>query len=936
MKKIIILLLIFCQCSSAQNTQIYKDLYKGFTLDFENTHSLSLPDWGLYSKKYNGISHIPDVTSGMRWDVSLHPAYHLRRQSFPANIMHESAYHLWEAAPDLSYYSCRYELEWKDKVYCDVSFSEIDRNSRYIRAEFVNNTSLNQDVVLNLFANINYPPLKSYSNEPLKNVKVQLPENAFWVNAVDYKSLGYAQKFPQANLVYDGQRLGQQRADNAVNGSVVGRGGAEPPFGANKGDSLVYELNLQKINAPVIIFRYRVDNGKSCTLEFSGAITKNLTLNGNGDFQTLNIDAGLLNTKQTKLTIRSTGGNAIDINGFAVVDKSNVNNVKFTSVPFNYKPEIIELTTNHIILKYKDVDDYYAIMWDYPSFVHRNWSMNSIDEEMRKDMNKFNADFYWKTEYKADGEEFFDNLFSNLIIVSPNSSKVLNFVVSSGTLPDLKNKMNQFDPQKLQSDYILQKSKALSQQYNSAGLKYAFSQQLMAAVTLTNVVYPVFTQNSFIKHNTPGRMWDCLYTWDSGFIGLGLSKLNQGRAFECLNAYTMKLDDQSAFLHHGTPLPVQAYLFLELWNETQNKEMLNYLYPRMKRYYDFLVGDSDNSTTRNLASNLIRTWDYFYNSGGWDDYPPQVYTHSAKLESKVAPMVNTSHVIRMAKILTMAAKELNLNNDQNKYQSDIKMLTAAIQKYAWDEQSGYFGYVMHDENGESTGILKTENGVNFNMGLDGCSPLISGICNENQIAAITKNLFAPGKIWSVQGLSTVDQTAPYYLENGYWNGSVWMPHQWFFWKTMLDLGKQDEALRIAKTGLEVWKRETEATYNCNEVFPIKSGRSGGWHQFGGLSTPVIMWYSAMYKPGTFTVGYDTWVKQSEWKDNFSAFSSQIVVNGKKGDKKTMWICMNENYKYNFFWNDKSLKAVEVEKGFWSVELICSAEANRGVFSCKVN
>ena len=96
---------------------------------------------------------------------------------------------------------------------------------------------------------------------------------------------------------------------------------------------------------------------------------------------------------------------------------------------------------------------------------------------------------------------------------------------------------------------------------------------------------------------------------------------------------------------------------------------------------------------------------------------------------------------------------------------------------------------------------------------------------------------------------------------------------------------QDEALQIAKTGLEVWKRETEASYNCNEVFPIKSGRSGGWHQFGGLSTPVIMWYSAMYKPGTFTVGYDTWVKQSEWKDNVSTFTAKLVVNGKKGDKK---------------------------------------------------
>ena len=48
----------------------------------------------------------------------------------------------------------------------------------------------------------------------------------------------------------------------------------------------------------------------------------------------------------------------------------------------------------------------------------------------------------------------------------------------------------------------------------------------------------------------------------------------------------------------------------------------------------------------------------------------------------------------------------------------------------------------------------------------------------------------------------------------------------------------------------------------------------------------------------------------------------------------MWICMNENYKYNFFWNDKPLKAVEVEKGFWTIELVCTDKTSLGIFSYK--
>jgi neutral trehalase len=50
-------------------------------------------------------------------------------------------------------------------------------------------------------------------------------------------------------------------------------------------------------------------------------------------------------------------------------------------------------------------------------------------------------------------------------------------------------------------------------------------------------------------------------------------------------------------------------------------------------------------------------------------------------------------------------------------------------------------------------------------------------------------------------LSTVGQSAPYFRTDGDWNGSVWMPHQWIIWKTLLDLGQGDFAWQIAHTAL---------------------------------------------------------------------------------------------------------------------------------------
>ncbi len=69
----------------------------------------------------------------------------------------------------------------------------------------------------------------------------------------------------------------------------------------------------------------------------------------------------------------------------------------------------------------------------------------------------------------------------------------------------------------------------------------------------------------------------------------------------------------------------------------------------------------------------------------------------------------------------------------------------------------------------------------------------------------------------------MDQSAPYYRHDGYWNGAVWMPHQWFLWKTMLDLGQADFAFKIAQTALDLWKSEVDESYECFEHFLIESG-----------------------------------------------------------------------------------------------------------------
>ena len=158
-------------------------------------------------------------------------------------------------------------------------------------------------------------------------------------------------------------------------------------------------------------------------------------------------------------------------------------------------------------------------------------------------------------------------------------------------------------------------------------------------------------------------------------------------------------------------------------------------------------------------------------------------------------------------------------------------------------------------------------------------------------------------MWTPTGIGVVDQSAPYYKIDGYWNGSVWMPHQWFMWKTMLDLGRNDLAYKIAKKALDVWKKENDYSYYTFEHFFSKSGRGAGWHQFSGLSSPVLAWFSAYFKPGTVTMGFETWITQQSFSAGNTGYQAKLSFDPTtKPHPRSMVVCLNPSESYEVYFN----------------------------------
>ena len=512
---------------------------------------------------------------------------------------------------------------------------------------------------------------------------------------------------------------------------------------------------------------------------------------------------------------------------------------------------------------------------------------------------------------KHSDDGFYHNTVVHTLYVEPRSTHVEYVVLSYG-----------------ETEYktVEEYEKIYEKAYNSlekfdlilAGKTYEFSNKILRATVFQNTVYPLYRNGEYIVHHTPGKRWDSFYTWDSGFIGLDMLEFAPSIADYILETYLTD-NDQWAFLLHGSPVPVHIYQYLEMLKKANDKTELLKYYDRVKMFYDFLAGKINGSTTTKFNSGLTTTFDYFYNCSGMDDLPPQKTMYAEEKQKNMAPVISSCQVIRCAKILYMAADLLGYEDHKAIYLRDIERVSNALQKYSWDEDCGYFSYVIHDENGDAKEQYRTADGENLNKTMDGIYPIIAGAVTEEQKSRILGHLKSDDEMFTPVGISAVDKTASYYITNGYWNGNVWLSHQWFVWKTMLDLGETDFAYRIAKTALDAWKREVEYSYYTFEMFNITSGRGGWFHNFGGLSTPINIWTNAYFKPGTFSTGLDIMVMESNFNEDKTEFKATVKYYG-NNDKYSVIVVLRDEFNYSVTVNGYKADFSLRDKGIVEVTL----------------
>lgn len=874
-----------------------------------NTEKKVMPVWGPYSKKYMGLSKIIDELAGVgaRFDFSVHPTLWNSATPVP-NVTVPSNYHLWNCKSDYSYFSYRYELMWKDQVYADVSFSKIKDDAYLMRCEFFNNTPLSQNCILNVFSALEFP-YPTYC-------RVNTPEKCVLKTANDYDEYTYKVSRPWDEENPDGMFKGMFADKDFFMGKGLGDRCENyhvhflnlKPFGCEKGDKVSYTLNVEEeiFEKPVLAVRYKTVtdgdahfdmNGTEVVFEHSDELT----------FAYL--------PYMNKFTLESLGTAGIELDFLAVIEENDKAQLTADKVSFGYTPEIeteILESGHRTKLTYKDVDLPFYVLTHNKNTRERTLESGSLEDALINRLSNgdhtyddLKETFSGSFKRKTSDEGFFQNTLIKSIFVKPDTSHIEYVVLSNEKFEPLSD---------AEYESIYEKAKKDDKDicFNEAGKKYTLSTEILKSTLLTNVVYPVYRHGENVIHHTPGKRWDSFYTWDSGFIGMGLLEFSKDLCRYALDMYLC--DDTNkdfAFLLHGSLVPTQFVEYLELLKRTEDKESLAFLYDKAKLYYEFLRGRNHKSTCAKFNNGLLTTYDYWYSHCGMDDYPAQVEMMAKKAQKYTCPCLSTAQIIRAGKIMKMVAYSLNRLDDIKIYDKDIAYSTKALNELAWDEESGYFGYTLYDEQGNVTGIMRTDDGENWNKGMDGIYPIVAGAVKGERKERVLEHIKNPNEMWSQAGISAVDMSASYYFDDGYWNGNVWMSHQWFVWKTMLDNGEADFAFEIAKRALDMWKDETDFTYNTYECFGIATKRGGWFHNFGGLSAPICIWANAYFRPQTVTTGFDIWTDYQHTTETSAEISFKYYG---ENEKYTIVVTLSDSAEYKAYLNDKEIEFNERNKG----------------------
>ncbi len=280
--------------------------------------------------------------------------------------------------------------------------------------------------------------------------------------------------------------------------------------------------------------------------------------------------------------------------------------------------------------------------------------------------------------------------------------------------------------------------------------------------------------------------------------------------------------------------PVASYVVWKIYQRRQDRALLEWAYPRLKKYHEWWLSDrgdgqpwrdgnrdgllelgSDRGSGATVGGRGTLQ-DAKYESGMDDSpmydnvvYDPHTYTMN------LADVGLNSLYTLDAECLAKIAAILGKDEDSRKFAADYERHKQRVREKLWNEKDGIYENRYWD--GRFSNRLSPTNFY----------PLLAGIATPEQAERMIKDhLLNPQEFWGKYVTPTIARNDPAFHDQFYWRGDIWAPTNYLLYEGVNRYRFDDVALEYAEKSYDLFMDDWRGNQHDDEEYYAWGGSTG--------------------------------------------------------------------------------------------------------------
>lgn len=280
--------------------------------------------------------------------------------------------------------------------------------------------------------------------------------------------------------------------------------------------------------------------------------------------------------------------------------------------------------------------------------------------------------------------------------------------------------------------------------------------------------------------------------------------------------------------------PVAAYVVWKVYQRREDRELLAWAYPRLKKYHECWFRDrGDGQPRRDGNRDGLLEWGSDRGSapstGGsgslqaakwesgmddspmWDDATYDARTFTLDLDDVGLNSLYTLDAECLARI----AAVLGEDEDRRKFAAEYEHMKRLVREKLWNDKDGMYENLFWDGH-----FSRRLSPTNF-------YPMLAGIATAGQAGRMVKeHLLNPAEFWGKYVIPTIARNDPAFADQFYWRGDIWGPTNYMVYEGLDRYHFDRVALEYAEKNYDLFMEDWRINQHDDEEYYAWGGSTG--------------------------------------------------------------------------------------------------------------